>query len=213
MKFSFFSQSMGIDRIGVQVCRDQARIHSVTPPGLSISSIPLGGELIPDPVGFGVILGCFGCLACRDGCINGAVVEAGGGFRFRAQSQHRARCRSSCQRPARSFQLRLRQGGVFPAFQPVGEGPQGLGQIEQHGQSARAVEVIVHGADEALFELHQSGVGWTPSAVMAPSVRGAAVVQPRLSPWRSPRLRAAFRPFQPVAAASRASAVKSSGLR
>ena len=129
---------------------------------------PLGGELIADPVGLRVILRSFRCLARRDGCINGAVVEAGGGFGFRAQSQHRRQVPQQLPTPLQTLQLLLAQGGVFSPFQPVGEGPQGLGQIEQHGQSARAVEVIVHGADEALFELHQSGVVRAAIGVMRP---------------------------------------------
>ena len=97
---------------------------------------PLGGELIPDPVGLREILRRFRRLARSDSHINGAVVEAGGGFRFRAQSQHRRQVSQQLPTTLQTLQLRLRQGGVFPPFQPVGEGPQGLGQIEQHSQSA-----------------------------------------------------------------------------
>ena len=63
--------------------------------------------------------------------------------------------------PSRAFNSCFRQCGVLASFQPVGKGSEGLGQIEQNSQSPRAVEVIVHRADEALLELHQTGVGWS----------------------------------------------------
>ena len=144
--------------------------------------------------------------------------------------------RSSCQRPlmmsGRSFigptpAQAGRRLPILEAFQPVGEGPQGpsIGQIEQR----KAVRPALFSSSSMGFALmkrcsnstvDQSGVGWTSvgghGALCEPE-HGAgfdrweysAMLQPRLSPWRSPRLRAAFRPFQPVAAASRASAVKS----
>ena len=68
------------------------RTHSVMPPGLSISSMPLGEQFVADPIGLRIVLGCFGGLAVGDRRIDGGIIQCCCAFGFWRSPSTPARC-------------------------------------------------------------------------------------------------------------------------
>ena len=58
-------------------------------------------------------------------------------------------------------------GDRITALQAVGQGPQGTRQLKQHRQAAGAVEVVIHGLDEALPLLLQLAAQFACAAAPA----------------------------------------------